>query len=147
MILPDANILLYAYNADAPQHERARVWLEELFSGPEEIGLPWVSLWAFARISTNYRALDRPLPAEFVFRVIKQMLAHPRAVLLHTGPRHLEILERMVEDGQAIGSDMTDAVLAAIAIEHSATLASNDADFGRFPGLRWFNPLIERATS
>jgi toxin-antitoxin system PIN domain toxin len=139
--VPDANLLLYAYNADAPQHATARTWLEELFAGPEVIGLPWAILWAFARISTNFRAWDQPLPSEMVFRVLSQMLSHPRATLLHPGPRHLEILEQMVTKGQAIGSDLTDAVLAAIVIESGATLASNDADFSRFPGLKWFNPL------
>jgi toxin-antitoxin system PIN domain toxin len=144
VIVPDVNLLLYAYNADAPQHAAARGWLEELFAGPEGIGLPWVVLWAFARISTNFRAWNKPLSADFVFGVLSQMVSHPRAVLLQPGPRHLEILKRMVAEGQAVGSDLTDAVLAAIVIESGATFASNDADFGKFPGLKWFNPLARK---
>ena len=132
MIVPDVNLLLYAYNADVPQHAVARAWLEELFANPEEIGLPWMILWAFARISTNVRAGERPLQADVAFRIVSQMVSHPHI---------LEILETMVVKGHAIGSDWSDAVLAALVVESGATLASNDADFSRFPGLKWFNPL------
>jgi toxin-antitoxin system PIN domain toxin len=140
----DANILLYACNADAPEHERAREWLKALFASPQWIGLPWLTLWAFLRISTNPRLFPRPLPAEEAFRTLHGWLRQPRLRVVEPGPRHTEILERFVAENQAAGSLLTDAAMAALAVEQGAVLASTDRDFSRFPDLRWMNPL-ERA--
>jgi toxin-antitoxin system PIN domain toxin len=140
VIILDANILVYAHNADAPEHARARRWLEELFARPEQVGLPWPTLWAYLRILTN-RRLPSAVPAPLAFQAIRNMLARPRATTVEPGPRHAAILEEMVVEGQAAGPLITDAVLAALAIEHGATLASTDRDFARFTGLRWINPL------
>jgi uncharacterized protein len=137
----DANLLLYAYNADAPQHPRARPWLEKLFASPEWVGIPWLTLWAFVRISTNPRLTPAPLPAREAFRIVRTLLAQPRVTVLEPGPRHAEILERMAVENQATGPLVTDAVLAALAIEHGGTLASADRGFARFEKLRWINPL------
>ena len=141
MTLLDANVLLYAYNADAPEHERARGWLESLFASPEWIGLPWLTLWAFLRISTNPRLFPRPLRAEEAFGILDGWLRLPRVRVVEPGPRHLELLERLVIGNQAAGGLLTDAALAALAFEQGAVLASTDQDFSRFPDLRWMNPL------
>jgi uncharacterized protein len=143
MILLDANILLYAYNADAPQQPAAAEWLEQLWRGPETIGLPWVTIWAFLRISGNPRLWNRPLPAEQAFGIVRGWLAGDGVHVIQPGERHADILERLVVESQASGSLLTDAVLAALAIEHGATLASTDRDFSRFAGLRWVNPLAQ----
>ena len=141
MILVDANLLLYAYNADAPEHDRAKAWLNSLLAGHEWIGFPWITLWAFLRISTNPRFYRNPLPVDEVFAVVKDMLAQPRVTVLEPGFRHAEILHRLVADYKAAGKMLTDAALAALAIEHGASLASADQDFRRFPKMKWFNPL------
>ncbi|MBV8845333.1 MAG: hypothetical protein JO307_21200 [Bryobacterales bacterium] len=88
MIIPDANILLYAYNADAPQHDRAAAWAKELFSSAETIGLAWVTLWAFLRISTNSRIWPNPKSPAEAFDAVKSWLRLPDAVVLHPGERH-----------------------------------------------------------
>lgn len=141
MILLDANILLYAYNSDDPQHRRASEWLRSLFAGKELMGLALVTLWAFLRVSTNPRLWPNPKSAEESFRLIRGWLEVPGVVMVKPGPRHLQLLEQVIIDSYVTGSLVSDAVLAAIAIEHAATLASTDRDFRRFSGLRWVNPL------
>jgi uncharacterized protein len=141
MTLLDANLLLYAYNADAPQQRRAAQWLAKLLESGEMIALPWVTVWAFIRISTNPRLWANPRPAKEAFAIAADWLAQPGVVPLQPGPRHAEILEKLVIDHGATGPLVTDAVLAALAMEHGASLASTDQGFSRFPDLRWLNPL------
>ncbi len=143
MIVLDANILLYAYNADAPEHAASAAWLERAVAGRDPVGLPLMVVWAFLRISTNPRLWPDPLPAREAFRIVKELLALPGVVLLQAGTRHLEILEQLVTRCKAAGPLLTDAALAALALENGATLASTDRDFGRFDGLRWINPLAK----
>jgi uncharacterized protein len=137
----DANILLYAYNADSPEHRVARDWLEGLFSGPERIGIPWLSLWAFLRISTNPKAARRPYALSEAFEIVRDLIAQPNVTITEPGSRHVEIFRTVTIESRISGPHMTDAVLAALAIEHGATLASTDRGFARFKRLRWVNPL------
>jgi toxin-antitoxin system PIN domain toxin len=139
----DANVLLYAYNADAPQQSAAAQWLTELLASRETIALPWVTVWAFLRISTNSRIWANPRSASEAFAIVGEWLAQPGVVALQPGPLHAEILEKLVVGHAATGPLLTDAVLAALAIEHGAVLASTDQDFRRFPDLRWLNPLAK----
>jgi len=141
MTIIDANLLLYAYNADAPQQRKAAEWLAKLLESGEIICLPWVTIWAFIRITTNSRLWANPRPAREAFAIVREWLAQPGVVPLHPGPLHADILERIVIDYDAAGPLLTDAALAALAIEHGATLASADQDFSRFPDLKWVNPL------
>ena len=141
MTLLDVNVLLYAYDKDAPNHLAAAQWIKHLFLGSETIGLPWITLWAFMRISTNSRVLNNPKTAHEAFQIVREWLALPGVVVVQPGPRHLELLERLVIDNRAAGPLTTDAALAAMAIEHGATLASTDREFSRFPNLRWVNPI------
>jgi uncharacterized protein len=147
MTLLDANVLLYAYNADAPQQPLATRWLAKLLESGETIALPWVTVWAFIRISTNSRIWANPQPAREAFAIVGEWLAQPGVVSIEPGPRHTEILEKLVSDHGAIGPMVTDAVLAALAIEHGARLASTDQHFRRFPDLRWLNPLSQDVQS
>lgn len=144
MILIDANLLLYAYNPRAAQHEASRLWLEDQLSGPELVRFAWLTLWAFLRIVTNPRVFERPLSVEEGAAVVSSWLAQPSAAVLEPGERHWTILQDLSHDGQAVGPLLMDAALAAIAIEHGATLATTDRDFARFPGLKWVNPLERR---
>lgn len=141
MILIDANILLYAYDEASQDHEAARKWLEKTLSSNGGVGLAWVTLLAFLRISTNPRARKEPFTiAEAVF-IVSQWLDRPMVEIVHPHERHWEILKEMLVEGQAPGRMVTDAHLAALAIEHGATLCTTDRDFTRFPGLRLLNPL------
>jgi toxin-antitoxin system PIN domain toxin len=141
VILIDANLLLYAYHPRAEQHEKSRAWLEAVLSGPDLVRFAWLTLWAFLRIATSSRVFDRPLSPSEAEGAISSWLAQPAAGIIEPGERHWEILCGLVRDGQATGSLVMDAVLAAIAIEHGATVCTTDRDFLRFPELKWTNPL------
>ena len=141
MILVDANLLLYAYHPRAEQHVQSRAWLEAVLSGPDLVRFAWLTLWAFLRIVTNPRAFERPLSASEAEAAISSWLAQPVAGIVEPGERHWEILCGLVPDGQATGPLVMDAVLAAIALEHGATVCTTDRDFSRFPGIKWMNPL------
>ena len=144
MILIDANLLLYAYDPRAGRHQSSRAWFESALSGSEFVRFAWVSLWAFARISTNPRVFERPLSAPEAAAAVSSWLEQPVAGILEPGERHLEIFSRLLVEGQAAGPLVMDAALAAIAIEHGATLYTTDRDFARFPGLDWVDPLAQR---
>lgn len=136
MTILDANIVLYAYNPDAPQHSAVAGWLEKLFSGPDLIGIPWQTIWAFLRVSTNVR-LGAPASAiANAFKRAAEWQDDPRVVIVQPGPRHLELLRQLVIESRATAPLITDAALAALAIENGAVLASTDRDFSRFPNLR-----------
>lgn len=141
MILVDANLLLHAYNPRSQDHARARQWLEESLSGSDSVRLAWLTLWAFLRISTNPRVFEQPFSAEEASAIAATWLAQPAVGLLEPGERHQEILRTLLIDSQAAGPLVMDAALAAIAIEHGATLCTTDRDFSRFDGLSWTNPL------
>lgn len=142
MILVDANLLLYAYHPKAEQHEKSRGWLEAVLSGTDVVGFAWLTLWAFVRISTNPRVFENPLSASEAADAVSSWLDQPVSTILQPGGRHWDILRAVARDGQAVGPLFMDAVLAAIAMEHGATLCTTDRDFARFPGLKWTNPLL-----
>jgi toxin-antitoxin system PIN domain toxin len=140
MIIPDLNLLLYAYNAGATHHRTARRWWEGLLAGDQPVGIPWVVILGFIRLSTTRGVFREPAkPGEALERVAS-WLEQPGAFVLNPGTGHLDVLRRTLTC-TAGGSLTTDAHLAALAIEHQAELHSNDSDFARFPGLRWRNPL------
>ena len=141
MKLIDANLLLYAYDPRAAHHEASRAWLEAALSGSTLIRFAWLTLWAFLRISTNPRVYERPLSTEEAETIVSSWLAQPVAGVLDPGERHWEILRELTRTGQAVGPVIMDAAIAALAIEHGATLCTTDRDFARFEGLTWVNPL------
>lgn len=141
MIIPDINLLVYAYNSDAPFHGESRTWLEHCLSGRTTVGLAWVVILGFVRIMSSSAVLTSPMtPAEAIGHA-QSWLARPQSQIILPGPRHLEILEEIMVSGRASGRLTTDAHLAALAIETQSELHSNDVDFARFSGLRWTNPL------
>jgi toxin-antitoxin system PIN domain toxin len=141
VILVDANLLLYAYDPDSPRHDLSRRWLEDTLSGTELVRFTWLTLWAFMRISTNSKVFARPLSASEAHATVASWLEQPNAGVIEPGDRHLEILGGVERDGQADGPLVMDAALAAIAMEHGATLCTTDRDFSRFAGLDWRNPI------
>ena len=144
MRLVDANLLLYAYDPHAAQHQASRIWLEATLSGSSLVRFAWITLWGFLRIATNPRVFERPLSVAEAERHVSAWLAQPAVGILEPGERHWEILRQLAQDGQAAGPLVMDAALAAIAIEHGATLCTTDRDFARFPGLTWTNPILQR---
>ena len=141
MIVPDANLLLYAYDKTSAHHTPALTWLESVLTGTELIGLPWQSVWAFLRVATNGRIYSHPLTMGKAIGIVQQWLDLENVRLLNPGEDHWRLLQRMLIEGQVSGPAATDAALAALTIEHGGVLYSADRDFARFPGLRWENPL------
>lgn len=141
MVILDANILIYAHHAESQQYAAASAWLEKQMDGIDTVGLTWPVLWAFLRISTNDKVWRRPPSTAEVFERIEEWQGQPNVVLVQPGPRHRQILKDLTLQSGARGALVSDAVLAAIAIEHAATLISTDRDFRLFSGLRWINPL------
>ncbi len=144
MKLIDANLLLYATHESSPRHTAARSWLDRVLSGDEPIAFAWTVLLAFLRLSTNPRVFRHPLSVNHAFDVVASWIAQPAAVVLHPGDRHLTLVRELLSPLGTAGPLVTDAHLAAIAIEHGAELNSCDADFSRFSGLRFANPLDSR---
>jgi len=142
VILPDANLLIYAYARSSPHHARARRWLEEALSGAAPVALCWPTLLAFLRITTNPKAMTKPLAASDARAIVESWLAQPVATIVLPTERHFALLCRLITTGQASGPLVPDAHLAALAIEHGATLVTNDRDFARFPGLKVEYPLM-----
>ena len=143
MILVDANLLLYAYDSSSAQHDRARPWLERALTGTEAVGLALISLLAFLRISTSRAVFRRPLPPADAVAIVSQWLELPGVTVAEPTDRHWTLLAELAQRGQARGPLLMDAHLAALAIEHGATLYTTDRDFARFPGLRARDPLSE----
>jgi toxin-antitoxin system PIN domain toxin len=141
MILPDINLLVYAYNRNAPHHAEARAWWEGLLNELVPVGIPWAVVCGFVRLMTHPAVLVNPLDPGRTLLHVRSWFERPLVEVLEPGPRHLEILERLLGSLGVAANLTTDAHLAAIAIEHQCEIHSNDADFSRFPGLRWRNPL------
>ena len=141
MIIPDINLLVFAHNGDAPLHRQARAWWEGLLSRGEPVGLPWVVVLGYVRIMTHPAVLERPLRPTEALADVRSWLERPSVELLPPGPRHLELLDHMLAAVGVAGNLTTDAHLAALGVEYQAEVRSNDRDFGRFPGLRWRDPL------
>ena len=143
MKLLDANVLLYAYNSASDSHRQARSWLEAAFSSPEPICFCWPTIWAFLRISTSSRVFRKPLTSAEAAAIVSEWLSHPSATLLSPGARHWSILGELIVTAQCRGPLVSDAVLAALALEHGATLCTTDRDFSRFANLRTLDPLLD----
>lgn len=141
VIIPDVNLLVYAYNEAAPRHADARDWWETLLSRPSRVGLPWAVIFGFVRLVTHPRVLSDPLPPAAALDHVEAWLARAEVQVIEPGPRHLVIVRGLLEATGVAASLTTDTHLAALAIEHQSELHSNDADFARFPGcvgaIRW----------
>jgi len=141
VIILDANILVYAYDSASPQHAKARAWIERTFSETELVGLPWQSVSAFLRITTNPRLPGERFTLDEAVSIVDQWLGQPMVRLLSPGDDHWVFFRRLIREGQVIGAMMSDAHVAALTIEHGGVLHTTDRDFARFPGLRWTNPM------
>ena len=141
MILPDVNVLVHAHNTDSRVHEAARAWWDGCLAGTEGVGLAWVVMLGFIRISTHPRVLANPLPVGAVLDRLESWLALPHVHIPQPSERHFGRLRSAFEELGTGGNLTTDAHLATLAMERGYVLYSTDADFGRFAGLRWKNPV------
>lgn len=141
MIVVDANLLVYARVTDFPDHEKARVWLDQRLNGTVGVGLPWQSLLAFVRLVTNPRVFRRPMPMDAAWLQVREWLACAPVWSPSPTDRHADILEGLLDRIDGKSNLVPDAHLAALAMEYGLVLQSTDHDFARFPGLRWENPL------
>ncbi|MCB9379643.1 MAG: type II toxin-antitoxin system VapC family toxin [Acidimicrobiaceae bacterium] len=140
-MIVDANVLLYAVDGDSPFHLAASRWLEDALNGDVRVGLPWQTLGAFLRISTHPRIAASPLGGEEAWEYVEAWLAAPAAWVPAPGRETADVYGRLCRSVPITGNLVTDAMLAAMAIEHGVAIVSADADFARFPGVRWLNPL------
>ena len=140
MLVVDANVLLCAVNSAARDHAAAQRWLSRSLAGGEAVGFAWVVLLAFLRVGTHRAVLPRPLDPGAAGRVLERWLASPAAVLVEPTARHLALLRGLLARAGTAGNLVSDAHLAALALEHGATVVSFDRDFGRFEGLATLVP-------
>ena len=146
MILVDANLLLYAYDETSEHHVGAKAWLEQALQN-EPVRFAWVGILAFLRITTNPRIFKAPLLMGRSAAIVAEWLARPNVAILQPTERHWGILSDLLESAQVRAALVTDAHLAALAVEHGATLVSVDRDFSRFEGLKLENPLAPPPSS
>ena len=141
MILPDVNLLVYAHNEASRFHAAAKQWWLEIVNGNQPVALCWASLMGFVRIVTHPGIQTDAVSVEDAFGMVDAWIEHPNVHWLHPGGRHYGLFRSLLTTAGLGGNLVTDAHLAALAIEHQAELYTTDADFARFPGLRWVNPL------
>ena len=140
MIIVDANVLLYAYNPSSQHHEQCRTWLEAALNGTEQVGFPWQTVLAFIRISTNPRVFVRPLSAAQAAAIVDEWFAGPQAMQVEPADGYWDLLKEQLATAQVSGPLVTDAALAALALQNGARLCTTDRDFSRFEGLQTLDP-------
>jgi toxin-antitoxin system PIN domain toxin len=139
--LLDVNLFLYAVDETSPRYEPAHAWMQQTLSGSETVALSWTTLVGFVRLSTRAHLFEQPLDVGEALDLVDEWLARPCTTVVHPTERHAKVLRELLAPLGTAGNLTTDAHLAALAIEHGALLCSCDADFSRFPGLRWVDPL------
>jgi toxin-antitoxin system PIN domain toxin len=140
-MLIDASVLLYAADSASPFHERVATWLEGVLNGPRRVGFAWPSITAFLRIVTHPKALDRPLTAAQAWAYVEEWLTCDNAWIPQPTPNHAAVLGGLITSAGLRGNLISDAHLAALAIEHGLQVCSADSDFARFSQVTWINVL------
>jgi toxin-antitoxin system PIN domain toxin len=141
VIIPDINLLIYVYDSGSPFHARAAGWWQSCLSGSEPVGLLQVVVFGFVRLVTNPRAFVNPMTPVEAAGHVRSWLDQPSVQVIDPGPDHVRKTLQLLETVGTAGNLVSDAQMAAVAMEYEAVLHTADADFTRFPGLRWFNPL------
>jgi uncharacterized protein len=147
MIVPDINLLLYAYDSDSPFQKQSASWWGECLSGREPVGLAPVVIFGFLRIATHGRVFKNPLTPAEAAEHIRSWLAQPFVEVLQGSAVYVQAVLESVERIGTAGNLVSDAQIAALAIEHNAIVHTADSDFLRFPGLRWYNPITGASSS
>lgn len=143
MIIPDTNLLVYAYNLRAPEHREAIAWWQNLLDGSEPIGLPWEVIVSFIRVMTKPQVVTGPQSPGEVIAIVEQWMSVAHVTVVEPGPRHLALVGELLTASGVGDKLVPDAHIAALAIQQDAEVHTNDSDFARFPGLRWRNPLLD----
>lgn len=143
MILPDVNLLVYAYDATSKDHPKAKQWWEDQLNGSQMIGLSWVGVLGCIRLLTNPRIFKNPYSPPEILDIVGVWLGQPHVKIVHPADQHFNRLADLIRQVGTAGNLTTDAHLAALAIERGLILQTTDADFARFSGLKWNNPLKE----
>ena len=141
VVVVDLNVLIYATNADAPQHAKALAWWESLLNGDEQVGLTWPVLIGFLRLTTRTAIVPNPLTIKQAIAIIDAWLSHPLVIVINPGSDHWRALKELLGETGTAGNLTTDAHLAAVALEYGATLATTDRDFSRYRRLKTLNPI------
>jgi toxin-antitoxin system PIN domain toxin len=141
ILIPDINVLLYAVDSRSPFHIECATWLGGAMRGDTAIGFTWQTIAGFVRLGTNAKVTIRPLTISEAFRYLDDWLAQAPSCILHPSAEHLVIFRGLIARSGAVGNLISDAHLAAFAADHDGEIVSCDADFGRFPEVRWFNPV------
>ena len=141
MIVPDVNLLVFAYHKQSPYHEGARGWWEGRVNGTETVGIPWAVTTGFVRLMANPRVLESPMSPSAALGPVMIWFQYAHIQSLDPGSDHLTNLQSFFDAVDGGAKLVTDAHIAALAIEHQAVVHSHDSDFRRFPGLQWYNPL------
>ena len=141
MILPDVNLLVYAVDETSPFHATANTWLDDVLSSANPVALCYPTMLGFVRLVTNRRVFSNPLSLQEAVNYVDRWLEQPNVVIVVPTPTHWPLAKDLLNSSGAAGNLTTDAHIAALAVEHGYTVHSNDADFGRFPNVKWVNPL------
>lgn len=140
MILPDVNVLIYAFRPDSPHHHSCRPWFDRVTREDSAFGVSRLALSALVRITTNRKSYPDPETSAEAFAFCNWILDRPNAIAVEPGDRHWPIFERLCRETETTGPRVTDAWFAALAIEHGCEWVTLDRDYARFPGLRWKTP-------
>jgi len=141
MIVPDVNLLIYAYDKNAPDHSKARTWWEETLSGSEVVGIPWIVVLAFVRLMTHPTLSTNPMTIQQSREAVLSWCEIKHVRLLSPSPSTIELFFRLLAQAETGGNLSTDAMIAALASEYGGCVYSNDRDFSRFGEIVWRNPL------
>jgi toxin-antitoxin system PIN domain toxin len=141
MIIPDVNLLIYGYDPLSKSHPEARQWWQSTLNAAEPVGIPWIVVLAFVRLATHPIICKNPMSVIQARRAVDSWFDLDHVRLLSPGKRTLDLFFHLLEQVNTGGNLTTDAMIAALAIEHGGDVRSTDSDFSRFPGLRWQNPL------
>ena len=141
VIVSDTNLLLYAYREEVPLHDHARDWWESILNGVERVGIPWTVVSAFVRMMTNRSVYSNAIMPTEAFDYVSEWFESPNVGTINPGTRHLALFRRNLEAAGIGGNLVTDAHVAALAMEYQGEVHTSDRDFARFPGLRWRNPI------
>lgn len=145
MIIPDTNILLYAYVPSFKEHPAAKSWLEDALTKQNEtVGLAWQVITSFIRIGTNPKLFQKPITVGKIEVQLTKLIDHPLVQFVAPQSKHWSIFIDLIKKEQITADLVMDAHLAALALEHRARLATTDRDFARFTNLNFFNPIAKR---
>lgn len=134
-MLPDVNVLIYAFRSDSKRHPEYKAWLEGVINGPTAYGIAPQVLGSVVRICTHPRIFSRPSSREDLFNFCGVLLEQPNATVIVPGERHWSIFETVCRQSKAIGNLVQDAWFAALAIESGTEWITTDGDYARFEGL------------